>query len=256
MLGLQGKRVVVASGATGIGAAIARRLGTEGACLVVGDINESGVRETVERIKRAGGTAEATRFDLANQGSIEAMMALCLDRYGGLDCLAIVGANIAAAREEGGQDLVAMDSANWERTFDVNITGHGRAMRAAIPHMMRAGGGAIASITSLAAIAGYPGNPAYSASKAAQHALIRHVARRWGKQNIRCNGIAPGWVLTDAVKQVVDQKTLDAEIAAIPLTRLGTPEDIAALMAFLLSDEAAWITGQVIHINGGAAFRD
>jgi NAD(P)-dependent dehydrogenase (short-subunit alcohol dehydrogenase family) len=83
MLGLQGKRVVVASGATGIGAAIARRLGAEGACLIVGDINESGVRGTVERIKGAGGTAEATRFDLADQASIEALMALCVDRHGG-----------------------------------------------------------------------------------------------------------------------------------------------------------------------------
>jgi NAD(P)-dependent dehydrogenase (short-subunit alcohol dehydrogenase family) len=256
MQGLDGKRIVVASGATGIGAATAKRLAAEGARLIIGDINEAGVRMTVDHIRDRGGTAEAVRFDLADEASIAAMMALCVARFGGLDGLTVVGANIDAARKEAGGDLLAMDPHNWQRSFEVNVTGHGLAMRAAIPHMIRSGGGAIANVTSYAAIAGYPGQPAYSSSKAAQHALIRHVARRWGKQNIRCNGIAPGWVLTDAVKEFVEQKILDAEIAAIPLTRLGTPEDMAALLAFLLSEESSWITGQIININGGAAFRD
>jgi NAD(P)-dependent dehydrogenase (short-subunit alcohol dehydrogenase family) len=256
MRGLKGKRVVVASGATGIGAATAERLGAEGVKLTVGDINEEGVRATVERIRRAGGTAEAVRFDLNDAASIEALMSSCVKQYGGLDGLVTVGANIQAARNEQGQDLLTMDVANWERTFAVNITGHGLTMRAAIPHMIRAGGGVIANVTSLAAIAGYPGQPAYSSSKAAENALIRHVASRWGKQNIRCNGIAPGWVLTEALKEVVDKKILEREIAAIPSTRLGTPEDMAALLAFLMSDDSAWITGQIININGGGVFRD
>lgn len=256
MRGLKGKRIVVASGATGIGAATAERLAADGAKLIVGDINEAGVHATVEHILSVGGTAEAIRFDLADEASIEAMMARCVKQYGGIDGLAIVGANIAAGRLEMGQDLLAMDTANWERTFTVNITGHGLTMRAAIPHMIRAGGGSIANVTSLAGIAGYPTQPAYSSSKAAQNALIRHVASRWGKHNIRCNGIAPGWVVTEAVKEVVDKKILDDAIAALPMTRLGTPEDMAALLAFLLSDDSAWITGQIININGGAFLRD
>jgi NAD(P)-dependent dehydrogenase (short-subunit alcohol dehydrogenase family) len=256
MKGLKGKRIVVASGATGIGAATAVRLGEEGVKLTVGDINEPGVRATVERIKQAGGTADAIRYDLADRASIENMIETHVGTYGGLDALVCVGANIGAAQAEAGTDLLAMDPDNWERAFSVTITGNGLAMRAAIPHLLKAGGGAIALVTSAAAHAGYAHGPAYGTSKSAQHALIRHVARRWGKENIRCNGIAPGWVLTEVMLEKVEKKVLDGVLEAVPSPRLGTPQDMAALLAFLVSDDASWINGQIIGINGGEFLRD
>jgi NAD(P)-dependent dehydrogenase (short-subunit alcohol dehydrogenase family) len=256
MRGLTGKRIVVASGATGIGAATAQRLAEEGAKLIVGDINESELKATVSRIRAAGGTAEGVRFDLADPPSIDTLVETCVERYGGLDGLANIGADIEAARKELGQDLLTMDVAFWERTLQVNLIGHALTIRAAIPHLIKAGGGAIVGVSSAAAYGGFADAPAYGVSKAAVNALARHVARRWGKDNIRCNYIAPGWILSEAALRVLDKEKHDAAVAALPLTRLGQPADTGALLAFLLSDDAEWITGQVLSINGGAAFRE
>jgi NAD(P)-dependent dehydrogenase (short-subunit alcohol dehydrogenase family) len=256
MRGLAQKRIVVASGATGIGAATAERLAAEGACVLVGDINADGAAATVERIRKAGGTAEPAWFDLGDPSSIAALIESCVSRFGGIDGLATVGAEIALAQWELGRDLSDMEPEKWERTFAVNVTGHALAMKAAIPHMVRCGGGAIVAVTSAAAVAGFPTQPAYGASKVALHALIRHVAARWGKQNIRCNGVAPGWALSETLKSKIDRKVLDDAVAALPSTRLGTPEDMAAAMAFMLSEDAGWINGQILAVNGGAFFRD
>jgi NAD(P)-dependent dehydrogenase (short-subunit alcohol dehydrogenase family) len=129
-------------------------------------------------------------------------------------------------------------------------------MKAAIPHLKAAGGGAIVSVSSNAAFEGNDWIPAYGASKVALHALIRHVARIAGRDWIRCNGIAPGMVETVAAMGNVTEDLRAAILASQALPRLGAPDDIASAMAFLLSDEARWITGQVIAINGGSAFRD
>lgn len=256
MRGLAGKRIVVASGATGIGAATAERLAEEGARVVVGDINETGLDATVARIRAAGGVAEAVRFDLADPASIGALIQACVDRFGGLDGLANIGADIEIARKELGQDLLSMDVGVWERTLQVNLIGHALTIRAAIPHLIEAGGGAIVGVSSAAAHGGFADAPAYAVSKAALNALARHVARRWGKDNIRCNYIAPGWILSESALRYLDREKHDAAVAALPLTRLGQPADTGALLAFLLSADAEWITGQVVAINGGAAFRD
>jgi NAD(P)-dependent dehydrogenase (short-subunit alcohol dehydrogenase family) len=256
MRGLAGKRIVVASGATGIGAATAQRLAEEGAQLVVGDINEGELQATVSRIRAAGGTAEAVRFDLADPPSIEALIQACVERFGGLDGLAIVGADIGMIIKEMGQDLLTMDLAVWDRTLQVNLIGHALAIRAALPHLIKAGGGAIVGVSSGAAYGGFAEMPAYAVSKAALNALARHVAQRWGKDNIRCNYIAPGWILSESARRSLDQGKHDAILSALPLPRLGEPADTAALLAFLLSDDAEWITGQILSINGGAAFRE
>ena len=247
---------MVASGATGIGAATAQRLAEEGARVVVGDINETGLQATVSRIRAAGGVAEAVRFDLADPASIDALVQSCVDRFGGLDGLANIGADIAASRSELGQDLLTMNITTWERTLDVNLIGHALTIRAAIPHLIKAGGGAIVGVSSAAAQGGFSDGAAYAASKAGLNALARHVARRWGKDNIRCNYIAPGWILSESALAYLDKEKHEAAVAALPLTRLGQPADTAALLAFLLSDDAEWITGQVWAINGGAHFRE
>jgi NAD(P)-dependent dehydrogenase (short-subunit alcohol dehydrogenase family) len=256
MKGLSGKRIVVASGATGIGAATAQRLAEEGALVIVGDINEPELEKTVSRIRAAGGTAQGVRFDLADPPTIVALIEACVSRFGGLDGLANIGADIEVARGEMGQDLLGMDIAVWERTMRVNLIGHALTIKAALPHLVRAGGGSIVGVSSAAAQGGFADAPAYAVSKAALNALARHVARRWGKDNIRCNYIAPGWILSEAALRYLDKAKHDVAVAGIPLTRLGTPADTGALLAFLLSADGEWITGQVVAINGGAAFRE
>jgi NAD(P)-dependent dehydrogenase (short-subunit alcohol dehydrogenase family) len=129
-------------------------------------------------------------------------------------------------------------------------------MRAAIPHMVKSGGGGIVSISSGAAFSGSASMPAYASSKAALHPLIRHVAKRWGKDGVRCNGIAPGWIMSELAETVLTGKRRDDVLAGLAMPRLGQPKDIAAMTAFLLSDDAEWVTGQVISVNGGAWFRD
>jgi NAD(P)-dependent dehydrogenase (short-subunit alcohol dehydrogenase family) len=256
--GLEGKRIIVASGATGIGAATARRLAEEGARVLVGDVNESGLTETVERLSADGGIVQGKWFDLADERSIEALVSACVDCFGGIDGLVNVGAEMEMARKELGHDLLDMNIADWQRTLRVNLVGHALTIGAAIPHLVAAGGGAIVGVSSAAAQGGFADQPAYAASKAGLNALARHVARRWGKDNIRCNYIAPGWILSEAALRYLEQHKDRHEeaVAALPLTRLGRPEDTAALIAFLLSDDGAWITGQVVAINGGAAFRE
>jgi NAD(P)-dependent dehydrogenase (short-subunit alcohol dehydrogenase family) len=149
-----------------------------------------------------------------------------------------------------------MDIAIWERTFSVNLIGHALLMRAAIPHLQKAGGGAIVAVSSGAAHAGAAEMPAYAASKAGLQALVRHVARLEGKHNIRCNGVAPGLVMTEGVKVNLTEDIRKFVLATVALPRLGEPDDIAAALTFFLSDESRWISGQVLSVNGGQTFRD
>lgn len=256
MRGLNNKRIVVASGATGIGAATAERLASEGAKVIVGDINDAGVAETVNRITASHGVAKGVHYDLADDGSIEALITACARTYGGIDGLANIGADVGTSTLPKDVDVSEMDVAIWQRTLRVNLIGHALLIRAALPHFIAQGSGAIISVSSGAAYDGNLTMPAYAASKAGLHALIRHVARRWGKDNIRCNAVAPGLVLTGPAKATLSQESLDASLTALPLTRLGDTRDLAAMISFLLSDDAAWITGQVISVNGGYAFRE
>ena len=256
MRGLKGRRIVVASGAMGIGAATATRLAAEGARLTVGDINDAALARTVAAIDAGGGTACAVHYDLADAASIRELVAACVRSYGGIDGLVAVGADVGTATLPRDVEVTAMEVPIWERTLQVNLIGHALLMQAALPAMVSQRDGAIVSISSAAAYHGDATMPAYSASKAGLHALVRHVARRWGKDNIRCNAVAPGLVLTGPARAALSEEALDEARRQLPLPRLGEPEDIAATIAFLLSADAEWITGQVFGVNGGHTFRE
>jgi NAD(P)-dependent dehydrogenase (short-subunit alcohol dehydrogenase family) len=256
MRGLAGKRIVVASGATGIGAATAERLAGEGAQLIVGDINDAGLADTVGRIQKAGGAARGVHYDLAEAASIAGLIAACVTNYGGIDGLANIGADVGTSTLKNDVDVGNMDVAIWERTLRVNLIGHALLMQAALPHFVDQGGGAIVSVSSAAAYDGDRTMPAYSASKAGLHALVRHVAKRWGKNNVCCNAVAPGLVLTGPARAALSEEAMAESLQRLPSTRLGEPDDLASTICFLLSDDAAWLTGQVISVNGGYAFRE
>ncbi len=256
-MGLQGltdKVAVVVGGATGIGAATAARLGGEGCRVVIGDIAEDAARQTAERIAAAGGTATHVAFDLADPGSVADLIDAAATTYDGVDLLFNVGADMSAIRAD--TDVVDIDFDVWDRVMTVNLRGYVAAMKYAIPRMLDRGGGAIVNMSSAAAFQGEPARPAYATAKAGIGALTRHVASRWGKEGIRCNAVAPGFTATEAIRSVPQWPDLQAgALKRIRGTRVGDPDDIASLVAFLLSEEGEWINGQVVNIDGGTVLR-
>jgi len=256
MRGLKDKRIVVAGGATGIGAATAGRLAEEGSRVLIGDLNLAGARETAERITAAGGTALAVAFDLADEASARALFERAVAEFGGVDGLFNVGADLSQATLGRDGDLSEMDAGIWRRTFEVNLIGYARTCRAAIPLLLESGGGAIVNTSSAAAFVGEPLRPAYAASKAGINALTRHVASRWGKEGIRCNGVSPGMVLSETALATMSEEFKAAGLAGSRSTRLGRPSDLAAAAAFLLSDDAEWINGQTWSVDGGGSLHD
>ncbi|TYB71095.1 SDR family oxidoreductase [Nonomuraea sp. PA05] len=256
MRGLNGKRIVVAGGATGIGAATAERLAEEGCRVLIGDLNLAGAEATAGRITAAGGTAVAAAFDLADEESVKALFERAAAELGGVDGLFNVGADLSPDTIGRDADLSGMDVAVWRRTLEVDLIGYAHTCRTVIPYLLESGGGAIVNTSSSAAFVGEPLRPAYAAAKAGVNALTRHVASRWGKEGIRCNGVSPGLVLSETGLATMSEEFKAAVLGAIRTPRLGKPSDLAAAAAFLLSDDAAWVNGQTWSIDGGGSLHD
>jgi NAD(P)-dependent dehydrogenase (short-subunit alcohol dehydrogenase family) len=256
MRGLAGKTFVVAGGATGVGAGAAERLGEERANVVVGDINLGGARDTVGRITAAGGSAVAVEFDLADDESVQHLVDATVTAFGTVNGLLNVGADLSPNNLGRDTTLLDTDLDVWQRTLDVNLIGYVRTCRAVIPHLLANGGGSIVNTSSGAAVSRGDGKrPAYATSKAGVNTLTRHVATNWGRQGVRCNGVMPGLVMGPTQEQQNDVEMQKAFLQSVPTTRLGRPSDLGAVIAFLLSDDAEWINGQVWAIDGGANMR-
>lgn len=252
MRGLSGKVGIVAGGGRGIGAATARRLAEEGAHVVIGDIEGDWARKVAEEIAENGGSAVGANLDGTSPDSQAAIVALAVDRYGKLD---FYHSNLAGGTE-GDNHALDCSLETLDRSFAINAKSHFIATQAALPAMIEAGGGTMVYTSSGAASGGSPWQVAYPMTKNAIHALARHVASKWGKQGIRSNVICPGVVLTEAVRIHMSNDQVEQALRRVPHERLGTPDDIAAAVAFLASDDGAWINGQVWHVNGGMQMRD
>jgi len=250
--GLSGKVGIVAGGGRGIGAATAKRLASEGAAVVIGDLMGDWAREVADAIKASGGKAIGVDLDGTSAVSQAAIVAAAKEEFGGLD---FYHSNLAGGTE-GDIDALNCPVEVLEKSFAINTKSHFLATQAALPAIMERGGGAMIYTSSGAASGGAPWQVAYPMTKNAIHALARHVAAKYGKQGIRANVICPGLVLTEAVKQHLTDEYVERGLKAIPHTRLGQPEDIAAAVTFLASDDGAWVNGQVWHVNGGAQMRD
>jgi NAD(P)-dependent dehydrogenase (short-subunit alcohol dehydrogenase family) len=254
MEGLQDK-VIVFAGAGGIAAATAKFLGAGGARIVVGDVVEASAVRTVQAAREAGGDGAATVTDIADEKQVEQLVELAITTYGRIDGLFNVAANIEPGEVAKDTDAVDIDLAAWQRTLDVNLTGYLLTLKHALPHLIAAGGGSVVNTLSGAVYAGMPDKVAYSATKAGIGALTRHVARRYGKDGVRCNGVAPGLVMTRQTELNLPGDFRDAILATTPAPRHGRPEDIGATVAFLLSDLAEWTTGQILCVDGGTSMR-
>lgn len=252
MRGLSGKAGVIAGGGRGIGAATAHRFAEEGAAVLIGDIMPEWAEETAAAIRAAGGRATGMRLDGTSAASQGEFVAAAVAEFGRLD---FYHSNLAGGTE-GDIDALNCPEDVLDRSFAINTKSHFLATQAALPAMLERGGGAMIYTSSGAASGAAPWQVAYPMTKNAIHALARHVAAKWGKQGIRANVICPGLVLTEAVKQHLTDEYVERGLKAIPHTRLGDPNDIAAAVAFLASDDGTWINGQVWHVNGGAQMRD
>jgi NAD(P)-dependent dehydrogenase (short-subunit alcohol dehydrogenase family) len=255
MRGLKGRVAVVAGGAGGIGTATSLRLAEEGASVVVADLDEAAAAGVAKRISEAGGLAVSCGTDISNEADVTALLELAHSTYGGLDIVHANAADLSPDNISRDTNAVEIPLEVFDRTIHVNVRGHLLCARHAIPIMVDRGGGAIVFTASAAAFIGEPERPAYAMGKSALTALVRHIASRWGKQGIRANAIAPGLVLTEGVQANLTPEFRDYAMRGTRSGRLGRPEDIAAMVAFLASDDGEWINGQTISVDGGASMR-
>ncbi|MDU8944238.1 SDR family NAD(P)-dependent oxidoreductase [Ovoidimarina sediminis] len=245
---------LVTGAGSGIGRAIAHRLGAGGARVICTDIDLDGAQSIAGEIEEAGGSALAFRMDISCETSVRDTVAGALAETGHLNAVA---AN-AGIMVEG--DLLSLSLDDWNRAMAVNATGAFLTARATLPYLIESGGGSLVFTASTVALSGMKGVAAYSASKGAVAALTRQIAADYASRGIRVNAVAPGAVRTPlSESQFRARADTDAEVEALltaviqryPISRWGMPEDIAALVAFLLGRDSGWITGQIIPVDGG-----
>ncbi|MEW6542857.1 MAG: glucose 1-dehydrogenase [Nitrospirota bacterium] len=244
---LTGKVALVTGGGTGIGEATARLFAREGAAVVVTGRRKEPLEQAAGAIQKAGGRALAVAGDVSDEAHARSAVAQAVRAFGALNIL-VNNAGIGAF----GKQLHEEDDATWNDLLAVNLTGVFRMTRAAVPELLKAGGGSIVNISSIAGLVGIPLTAAYSATKGALDALTRCLAVDYAKQGIRCNAICPGLVDTPMAAPLIgDPEKLAWAMSMYPLGRPGTPEEVAKLILYLASDESAWVTGAIFPIDGG-----
>ena len=252
MRGLKDKVCIVAGGARGIGAATAKRLCEEGAKVVIGDVLLDLAQKTAESINSEGGQAIAMYLDGTDINSQKEIVNRAIETFGKLD---VYHSNLAGGTQ-GDTDVLSIAEDAVDKSFAINTKSHLLATQVALPKLLENGRGSLIYTSSGAASGGNPNQPAYAMTKNAIHALARHVASKWGRSGIRANVICPGLIMTEAVSIHLDEKMIEGMQKRTPSDRLGQPEDIAAIAAFLASDDSGFVNGQVWHVNGGTQMRD
>lgn len=242
----EGKVAIVTGGASGIGEATAWKLAREGASVIVADRDENGGGRVAAEISATGGTAVFQRIDISSVSDVEALIRRAVDGYGGLH-LAVNNAGFGHPPAR----LHELEAGTWDALMDVNLRGTWLCLRAELAHMVEAGGGAIVNTASVAGLKGVSGLSAYSTSKHAVIGLTRNAAIDYVTDGIRVNAVAPGTVATPLMlgqpKEVVDAFT-----ALMPAGRLAEPDEVANVIAWLLSDQASYVSGEVVVIDHAA----
>ncbi len=245
MFDLNGKVCVVTGGSRGIGRASAEALASRGAHVVVGYAgNEAAAREVAERCAALGGKAEILKLDVSRSGEAEAAIAETAKRLGRLDVLvASAGISIDAL-------LLRLKDDDFDRVLAVNLKGAVACARGALKSMMRARAGRIIFLSSVVGEMGNAGQTAYAASKAALLGVTKSLAREYASRGITVNAVTPGFIETDMTRDLPEEAK-SAMLGAVPLGRAGTAADVARAVVFLASDEASYITGLALRVNGG-----
>ena len=242
----KGKVALVTGASRGIGRAIAVALAQGGASLALNYAgNEAAAQEALALVLAAGAPkAKLYRFDIADPAACSAALEQVVAEFGGLHVL-VNNAGIAID-----QLLMRLKDEDWKRQLDVNLTGAFNLTRAVTRPMMKARGGAIINLSSVVGEMGNAGQVAYAATKAGLIGLTKSVARELASRNIRCNAVTPGFIATD-MTSALPEAARTKMMEAIPLARLGSAEDVANAVCFLASDQAAYVTGEVLKVNGG-----
>jgi 3-oxoacyl-[acyl-carrier protein] reductase len=238
-------RVALVTGASrGIGEAIARRLAAEGAIVLAAARSTSVLDRVVADIAKSGGRARVLEIDVSQPASIESAMKNALEEHGQIDVLV----NNAGIAED--NLILRMSREAWDRVLMTNLTGAFLLIQAVVKGMVRRRYGRIVNVTSVVGLMGNAGQANYAAAKAGLVGLTRSVARELGSRNVTCNAVAPGFIAT-AMTDRMTEAAREGLSGQIPLQRLGAPEDVAAAVAFLASEDAAYVTGAVLNVSGG-----
>jgi 3-oxoacyl-[acyl-carrier protein] reductase len=248
MTRLDGKVALVTGASRGIGAAVAKRLAADGAAVVV---NYAGSRDAalavVAAIADAGGRATAVQADVSDPAACTALVNATVAEYGQLDILV----NNAGITRDG--LIVRMTDEDWDAVIATNLTGVFSMTRAAAKVMMKARSGSIVNMSSVVGVSGNAGQANYSAAKAGVIGLTKSVARELAPRNVRCNAVAPGFIETDMTASL-NESQREMIASSVAMGRFGSADDVASTVAFLAGDDAGYITGQVIAVDGGMTF--
>ena len=243
---LEGKVALISGGAGGIGTAIARLFAKEGACVIIGDMREEEGRRVSAEIKASRGRATFVRLDVTREEDWSRAVRETVREFGKLDILVN---NAGIFKKEKVEELA---EEAWDEVLNVNAKGTFLGTKHAIPEMRKAGGGSIVNISSGAGLVGNPDGAGYGASKGAVRIFTKATAVQYGKDGIRANSVHPGPIDTPMLKsQLYDPGAYEKHADTLPLGRIGTPEDIAYGVLYLASDEAAYVTGAELAIDGG-----
>lgn len=249
MIVLEGKIAVVTGGASGIGEMVVRTIAKLGGSVIVADIDEDRATAVANDIRNSGGKATAIVADIMVESQIKEMIEAAVETYGGIDILhnnAGVPRTIAPDCE-----ISQLPTEWWDRTILAHLTSTMLGCKYALPHMIKRGGGSIVNTSSMAGAAATVTMPSYGVAKAGVNQITREIAASYGRNNIRCNAVAPGPVITPRMKATLSREMFTMYAAETSLPRVSTPQDLANLVVFLCSDQGWMITGQVIEISGG-----
>lgn len=241
------KVVVITGGANGLGMAAAKRLGKEGAKVVITDLNQKQGKLSLESLMNIDIEAIFYEVDVSNRDSVQAMVNNVINKLGRIDILINNAGITSDARLEN------MTSEMFDRVIDVNLKGVFNCTQAVIPHMVKQEYGKVINTSSVVGVEGNFGQSNYSASKAGVIGMTKTWAKEFGRKGINVNAVAPGFILTDMVK-AMPEKALQMMIDKIPMGRLGEPEEIANAYLYLASDESSYVNGHVLEVNGAIIF--
>ena len=248
MRGLENRVAVVTGGASGIGAAAVRRFVEEGACAVIGDIDAD---RAASLARELGKNTLAVQFDAGETESVKSLIEQAVSRFGRLDFLVNNAALMSPEVIKRDTDPVNISFETWDRTLAVNARGYLAGCKYALPHLLASGSGAIVMTSSGSGLLGDISNIAYGASKAAVISMMRYVATTYGKQGLRCNCVCPGLIRSEGGKKNVHGPMVGIMERNTLTPRLGQPEDVGAMIVYLCSSDAEFVTGQNIEVDGG-----